>query len=367
MDIYKPDSEYKVLVRCYTYNHASYIEEALKGFSMQETDFPYVCVVVDDASTDGEDEVIKTFIKSNCSEVKVIDMEYSTLLLSVYKENENCNFAFYLLKENLYKQKKKRAIVDPWCDKAKYCAVCEGDDYWIDPLKLQKQVDFMERNPNFSMCFGDVIYFNSDKKKSKGRISSISRKNNLELEKLEGEDLFYKILIGGCYIQNLSVVYRMSSFKSIQPNKIRLAMGDTPRLLDLSQQGKIKYIDEVMGVYNIHKGSATHTDLKKRLRFDLSIEEMRTYYCIKYNYEIPAIVKRKYNKAYMRLLAAGIEFSALYEPFVDNTWQIWQIWQIKNNTWYKGVYNNYILPVQKIVEYICIKGDVLRSIIWNKL
>ena len=126
-----PDKDYMVLIRCFTYNHEAYIEDALKGFVMQKTNFPFVAVVVDDASTDRTADIIRKYEK-----------EYPDIIKGVY------------LKENHYSQKKKKApYIQPWRDRCKYEAICEGDDYWIDPLKLQKQVDFLERNNDYVLSY----------------------------------------------------------------------------------------------------------------------------------------------------------------------------------------------------------------------
>lgn len=112
-----PEQKYKVLVRCYTFNHSKFIEDALNGFAMQQTNFPFVCLVVDDASTDGEQEVIKKWMERECemSKAETIDIPTSIVILVPHKSNVSCTFAFYLLKQNLYKVKgAKKKHVDPW-------------------------------------------------------------------------------------------------------------------------------------------------------------------------------------------------------------------------------------------------------------
>lgn len=149
-------SDWMLYVSCMTYNQAPFIVDALNGFTMQRTDFPYVCAIVDDASTDGEQEVIQNYIN------EYFDLEDNTivrqtntndykLIFARHKTNHNCYFAVFYLKYNHYSIKKnKRPYVSEWLDKAKYIATCEGDDYWIDNMKLQKQVDFMELNHDIS-------------------------------------------------------------------------------------------------------------------------------------------------------------------------------------------------------------------------
>lgn len=148
-----PEQEYTVLVRCFTFNHSKYIEDALNGFVMQQTTFPFACLVVDDASTDGEQEVIKSWMEQECdmADAKHIDIPTAEVIIVPHKTNRNCTIAVYLLRENLFRQReKKMKHVIPWREHCQYEAMCEGDDYWIDPLKLQTQVDFLDAHPEVS-------------------------------------------------------------------------------------------------------------------------------------------------------------------------------------------------------------------------
>src|SRR5574344_1986516 len=120
-----------VVIRCITYNHESYIRDCLNGFVMQKTTFPFVAVVHDDASTDKTADIIREYAE-----------KYPDIIKPIYET------------ENQYSKSdgSLERIMNAHT-KGKYIALCEGDDYWIDPLKLQKQVDFLEANPEYSMCF----------------------------------------------------------------------------------------------------------------------------------------------------------------------------------------------------------------------
>lgn len=155
---------FKVSVRCMTYNQAVYIEDAMNGFCMQQTDFPFVCNVMDDASTDGEQDVIRKYLDEHfdLDEKNLIKKEETDdykLILARHKKNINCYFAVYFLKYNHYNspQNKKRKLqyISAEESKAKYIAFCEGDDYWTNLEKLQKQIDFLENNKEYGMCFTD--------------------------------------------------------------------------------------------------------------------------------------------------------------------------------------------------------------------
>ncbi len=122
-----------------TYNHAPFIRQCLDGFLMQQTNFPIEIIINDDCSTDGTTEIIREYAE-----------KYPDKIFPIFHE------------ENLYSQGVRgmaQKFVYPKA-RGKYIATCEGDDYWTDPLKLQKQVDFLESHPDYSMCChkAEVVY-----------------------------------------------------------------------------------------------------------------------------------------------------------------------------------------------------------------
>lgn len=147
-----------VSVLCETFNQSEYIMATLDGFVMQQTSFPFVVILIDDASTDGEQKVIKEYIEKHfdCalkSDFKQWETENAYWTFARHSDNENCFFVAVYLKKNLYKEwDKKTAVVKEWTD-SKYIALCEGDDYWTDPFKLEKQVGFLEEHEEYTMCF----------------------------------------------------------------------------------------------------------------------------------------------------------------------------------------------------------------------
>jgi len=127
-----------VTVCCTTYNHVNFIRQAVDGFLMQKTSFPFEILIHDDASTDGTTEILKEYAK------------------------KNSNIRLVLQKENQYKKGMLSGMLfgyDPFSKnilplaRGKFIAMCEGDDYWVDPGKLQKQVDFLQSNPQHIMCY----------------------------------------------------------------------------------------------------------------------------------------------------------------------------------------------------------------------
>ena len=130
-----------VSVRCITYNHEPYIAQALDGFLMQKTNFPFEVIVHDDASPDKTADIIREY-----------EAKFPKIIKPIYET------------ENQYSKHDGSLgrIMDAAC-KGKYIALCEGDDYWIDENKLQMQVDFLEGNPDYGMCYTNFNILNQKK------------------------------------------------------------------------------------------------------------------------------------------------------------------------------------------------------------
>ena len=243
------DISFKVYVRCYTFNQAAYIEDTLNGFCSQETNFPFLCGIIDDASTDDNHKVISNYLTSNFdvegdSAVKREETDDYHLVLARHKTNKNCYFLVIYLKYNHYSIKKpKLDYQKKWRDQTEYEAICEGDDYWTDPLKLQKQVEFMETHPEHSMCFHAYVGLLAD-----GTLRP-SHRYNEDMEVCPIDDA---ILDGGGYCATNSLLYNLSSYGDGYKNWAKdCPVGDLPMTLTLFAKGKVGYIDDEMSVYRI--------------------------------------------------------------------------------------------------------------------
>ena len=253
------------LVRCFTYNHSAYITDALNGFTMQQTNFPFVIVLVDDASTDGEQEVIQEYIKTYFKKSAYQkETDYANITYAQHISNKNCYIAAYLLKENHYSQKKKKApYVKLWRDKCKYEAICEGDDFWTDSLKLQKQVDFLENNPEYVLSYCNRFVINASGKHIRTNVTPG-----------RSGDLFQYLLFKGNPITTASVIYRLDAytkaFRIIKEQNLKnLSMGDFQLWIVLSKLGKFYYVNDKMVTYRILNESASHSsnDYQKIVKF----------------------------------------------------------------------------------------------------
>lgn len=208
----------KVSVICLSYNHAKYITNALDGFLMQKTDFAFEVIIHDDKSTDGTAEIIRDYQE-----------KYPDIIKPIF-ENENLyskgNFEFI---NNLFVH-----------SKANYIAVCEGDDYWTDPSKLQRQVDFMDRHPDYAICFHPVDILVEDDDRESREVYP-SDKGPFTIERL----------LSSNFIQTNSVMYRKPKYQDLSTYAMP---GDWYLHLYHAQFGRIGFIDRVMSVYRKHSG-----------------------------------------------------------------------------------------------------------------
>ena len=259
MEAYK----YMVCTRCITFNHAHYIEDALRGFAMQETTFSAVFVVVDDASTDGTPEILRQWANNNLNTQDPIAYERDTddahVIFAPLNNKPNLHFVVFLLKYNHFSQKKpKDSYIAEWSDQAKYHAFCEGDDYWNHPLKLQKQFTFMEANPDYSLCGCSTIWRNELKGKAMKK-GVVPHDQSFSTE--------YLILYPRMF-PTVSYFIR----NDVLQNRVKwdFPVGDIPIVLWCAIHGKVEMLAETMCVYRLFaKGSWTEQNANPKKRADV--------------------------------------------------------------------------------------------------
>ncbi len=211
------NTEPLVSINCITYNHEAYIRNALEGFLMQKTNFTFEILIHDDASTDQTANIIRQY-----------ENEYPGIIKPIYqKENQ------YSKKVDISEQFQYSRTL------GKYTAICEGDDYWIDPLKLQKQVDFLEDNPEFSMCCHDAIILWENKQKRPRLFAPAALPSVLGMEDI----------LKGWFIPTASILYRSKILHQRPKWLNKVLNGDYFLQLLCAHHGKIKYFDELMSVY----------------------------------------------------------------------------------------------------------------------
>ena len=206
-----------VSVICLAYNHEKYIKNALDGFVMQETNFPFEVIIHDDASTDKTADIIREY-----------ENKFPNIIKPIYQtENQFSKHA------GIYKN-----IVFP-LTKGKYIASCEGDDFWIDKHKLQKQVDFMENNQNYSCVFHPVNVLVKEKV-----VRNDKRWNN-EMDFTAYEVIRY----GGDFMSSPSIMYRREMATQWPKFRLIANTGDYPLQILLALNGKVHYLPDIMACY----------------------------------------------------------------------------------------------------------------------
>ena len=251
---------YRVHIQCYTYNHSQYIEDAMNGFVMQETDFPFITTIVDDASTDSAPQIITRFFErhfdtKDSSLAFREETEYGTVLFARHRSNKNCFFAVVLLKENHHSQRKgKLTYLRRWIHDVPYVALCEGDDYWTDSGKIQKQVDYMESHPDCMLSVHSADWRSDDSVYSYGCQDVVPK--DYSVEEL--------ILCGGLYFATASFVYR-SELRQDQPEWRRKArVGDYPLQILAGLHGVVHYLPDKMCVYRFRSEGSWSYNQQKR-------------------------------------------------------------------------------------------------------
>lgn len=246
--------KFKVCVNSMTFNQAKYITDTLDGFVMQQTNFPFICIIIDDASMDDEPEIIRKYVETNfdlltSSTSYEIDNDDSVVLYSQHNTNKNCYFVVYFLKENHYsKNRSKRPYLAEWRKICDYEAFCEGDDYWTDPLKLQKQADFLDANPQCSLTYHAC----------KNMFSTPCKVNSLTGENVN--KLYSDVELVDYPFQTGTVMYRKSIVESDLYKRlvnIGCLFGDVLIYLTASRFGTIEGVNEKMSVYRRHDGSVS--------------------------------------------------------------------------------------------------------------
>lgn len=213
----------KVSVLIVTYNHEKYITEALDSVLMQQVDFDYEIVIGDDCSTDNTRNILLRYHRKNPEKIRLLLQERNLGFNGKYNFIETLNAC-----------------------QGQYFAMLEGDDYWISPDKLQKQVDFLDTHPNCSLCFhaSKIIFEDGSSRKPIVYVPT-EIKPFYTIEDVLGKRDF---------IHTASTMFRRGLFGEFPKWFLSPAPGDWVLYILCGQYGKIGYIDEVKSVYRIHSG-----------------------------------------------------------------------------------------------------------------
>jgi glycosyltransferase involved in cell wall biosynthesis len=241
----------KVSICCVTYNHENFIRKCLDGFLMQQTSFPIEVIIHDDASRDGTKVIIEEYTR-----------KYPDIFFPLFQ------------KENQYRKGIRGMNAKfnfPRCT-GKYIALCEGDDFWNDPHKLQKQVDFLESNRDYFITGHDAnIIDEKEKIISNSKLPEICKRDcsSIELQKC-----FFVLTLSMCF-RNVPELMQM-------PEELYLASNaDTFMISYFGRFGKYKYLPEIIpATYRVHSNGiwAMKNELEKQIMTKNTFRQLTLYY-----------------------------------------------------------------------------------------
>lgn len=273
-------NEILVSIHCLVYNHEPYIRDCLEGFVMQKTNFPFEAIVHDDASTDKSADIIREYAE-----------KYPHIIKPIYQT------------ENQYSQKNGaigRAINA--ITRGKYIALCEGDDYWTDPLKLQKQVDFLESHPDYSMSCTDAVV-----QKGENILNWKRYPVNCEIS-------FYDV-VGkrGAWIYTASMLYRKEHMRDYPDFARKCHVGDYPTAIHLALKGKVYFFAEKMVTYRyMHPGSWSISTKINDAFYSKWLSEIRMLQGFN------DISGRRYEKLFLRVMGKYSIFYLRHAPYMKD-------------------------------------------------
>ena len=225
-------------IRCLVYNHEPFLRQCLDGFVMQKTNFPFEAIVHDDASTDGSAAIIREYAE-----------KYPDIIKPIYET------------ENQYSKRDgslTRIMDAAMHPDSKYVALCEGDDYWTDPNKLQMQVDVMESDSKIGLVYTAADRF--DQKLGIFTLLGFGR----PVESFDAELRHNEcITLTTCFRKSILYDYRRFYAENQLVNQ-GWKMGDYPMWLYYCYYSKLKFIPVATGVYRVRENSASHNiDVQK--------------------------------------------------------------------------------------------------------
>lgn len=271
-----------VSIHCLAFNHAKYIRKTFEGFLAQKTNFNFEVLVHDDASTDGTTEIIHEY-----------EQRYPHIFKPVYQKKNQYSKGIMVA----YVYNFPRA-------QGKYVAYCEGDDYWTDIHKLQKQYDAMEQHSECSMSVHNVRVISEDEQDSPGVIPRIPFHETI----VSQQEFLKRELLEGYAVQTSCFFVRTEFLKEYVKEKPLytkyMVVGDLPTILYMMTKGKVYFINETMSCYRIGGKSSFRQMRKKNLFLEYhhlfsliyGAEEYNKYTDFRYEQLMKAYMYMKYEQ-----------------------------------------------------------------------
>lgn len=241
-----------VSIVCITYNHEAYIADAIEGFLMQKTDFEYEILIGEDKSTDNTLQVIKSYMEKYPGRI--------TLITS---------------RENVGADENEQRLIR--CAKGKYIAFCEGDDYWTEPYKLQKQIDYLEEHPKCTICFHNAEVVDYMKKPiGKLHVPYLKSFNKYYYGKDSRYDAGQLAVLH--FIPTASMTIRKESMSNLPDFYYDAIVTDLPIRLIVASRGYAYYMDNVMSAYRYNvPGSQTQVGMERAKARETNITDCKRF------------------------------------------------------------------------------------------
>lgn len=261
-------NEMMVSILTLAYNHEPYIRQCLDGIVMQQTNFKFELLIHDDASTDGTAEIIREY-----------EAKYPEIVKPIYQTENQYSKHVPIGTTYLYPRAQ-----------GKYIALCEGDDYWTDPLKLQKQVDFLESHPDYVMC--------------SHRFKQYMQKEGIYKDDWYGvisDSIVYDLdtlIHGGWYHHPLSVMFRSDKLNLQEYARYPYSM-DAVLFFHLLKKGPGIMLNEDMAVYRIHTGGVW-SSINQENRFKNEFKARIGLYEVEQSYEAASFLRYQFAKCFGR-------------------------------------------------------------------
>lgn len=234
----KTEEPILVAIHCLVYNHEPYLRDCFEGFVMQKTNFRFVAIVHDDVSTDGSAAIIREY-----------EAKYPDIFRPIYETVNQYS------KHDGSLERIMNDAID--ATGAKYVAMCEGDDFWADPLKLQKQVDILESDETLMMCCTNCSVVDN-----LGRTIHPIRPEPVVKDNKEGRYTLRDFFREQHQYPTASVVYRNTHIKEVRSKHAHTEnafLGDWTMWICLLIYGDIYFLNKVTCAYRVNPTSVTHT------------------------------------------------------------------------------------------------------------
>lgn len=231
-----------VSICCITYNQAEYVRDALEGFVSQKTTFPYEVLIHDDASADGTADIIREYVKRYPDMIKPILQTENQYARGLTNVSGTYNFP--------------RA-------RGRYIAMCEGDDYWTDTEKLQRQVDFLEAHPDCSLVFHSAEVEVQGHALTERQVRPYRKSRKVLPEEIIDKTSGYP---------TASLMFRADMVKNLPDFYVNAPLADVPLQLMAAARGWAYYMDRPMCVYRLG-GASSWTTLMKQGDYEKKQEQ----------------------------------------------------------------------------------------------